>query len=102
MDDRYVAVAQMSNPAWRPAALSSQITQITAYKLVNSLTYLANVAHDLTGNYALGKNIDASAPGNAAFGPIGNRATPGSGFPPFVRHSTPYQGASSMHVLSTR
>jgi hypothetical protein len=34
---------------------------VTGYKLVNSLTDLQNVSLDLAGNYALGKDIDASA-----------------------------------------
>ncbi|WOD14276.1 hypothetical protein [Paraburkholderia kirstenboschensis] len=59
----------MSNAAWRPAAFNSQLRN-HPYKLVNSLSYLGNVARDLTGNYALDKNIDASAPGNPAFAPI--------------------------------
>ncbi len=60
-------------------AFSGLVTQITAYKLVNSLTDLTNFANDLTGNYALGKNIDASPTSNTAFVPIGNVDTPFTG-----------------------
>ncbi|HEY2019632.1 filamentous hemagglutinin N-terminal domain-containing protein [Paraburkholderia sp.] len=79
MNGTYVAGTQLSNAAWVPAAFSGLVTQITAYKLVNSLVDLTNVANDLTGNYALGKNIDASATSNSAFVPIGNVGTPFTG-----------------------
>ncbi|MBB5470591.1 filamentous hemagglutinin family protein [Paraburkholderia sp. CI2] len=79
MNGTYVAGTQLSNPAWTPPAFSGLVTQITAYKLVNSLTDLSNVANDLTGNYALGKNIDASATSNTAFVPIGSVDTPFTG-----------------------
>ncbi|MGF6931151.1 filamentous hemagglutinin family protein [Paraburkholderia sp. UCT70] len=72
MNGTYVAGTLLSNPAWTPPAFSGLVTQITAYRLVNSLTDLSNVANDLTGNYALGKNIDASATSNTPFVPIGN------------------------------
>ncbi|ADG18620.1 GLUG domain protein [Paraburkholderia atlantica] len=79
MNGTYVAGTQLSNPAWTPPAFSGLMTQITAYRLVNSLTNLANVASDLGGNYALGRNIDASATGNTPFVPIGNSDTPFTG-----------------------
>jgi filamentous hemagglutinin family protein len=79
MNGTYVAGTQLSNPAWMPPAFSGLLTQITAYKLVNSVTDLTNVANDLTGNYALGRNIDASATSNSPFAPIGNVDTPFTG-----------------------
>ncbi|WP_018434841.1 two-partner secretion domain-containing protein [Paraburkholderia atlantica] len=79
MNGTYIAGTQLSNPAWTPPAFSGLMTQITAYRLVNSLTDLANVASDLGGNYALGRNIDASATGNTPFVPIGNSDTPFTG-----------------------
>ncbi|WP_429324703.1 filamentous hemagglutinin [Paraburkholderia sp. GAS348] len=79
MNGTYVAGTQLSNPAWMPSAFSGLVTQITAYRLVNSLTDLTNVANDLTGNYALGRNIDASATSNSPFAPIGNIDTPFTG-----------------------
>jgi filamentous hemagglutinin family protein len=79
MNGTYVAGTQLGNPAWTAPAFSGLVTQITAYKLVNSLTDLANVANDLSGNYALGKNIDASATSNNPFFSIGNANTPFTG-----------------------
>jgi hypothetical protein len=38
-----------------------------------------NVASNLTGNYALGKNIDASASSDGSYAPLGNAVTPFSG-----------------------
>jgi filamentous hemagglutinin family protein len=79
MNGTYVAGTQLGNPAWTAPAFSGLVTQITAYKLVNSLSDLTNVANDLTGNYALGRNIDASATSNTAIVPIGNIDTPFTG-----------------------
>ncbi|MEX3637873.1 filamentous hemagglutinin N-terminal domain-containing protein [Paraburkholderia sp. BR14320] len=79
MNGTYVAGTQLGNPAWTPVAFSGLVTQLTAYRLVNSLTDLANVANDLTGNYALGRNIDASATSNSPFFSIGNANTPFTG-----------------------
>ncbi|WP_306770868.1 hypothetical protein [Paraburkholderia sp. UYCP14C] len=79
MNGTYVAGTQLRNPAWMPSAFSGLVTQITAYRLVNSLTDLTNVANDLTGNYALGKNINASATSTSHFAPIGNIDTPFTG-----------------------
>jgi filamentous hemagglutinin family protein len=79
MNGTYVAGTRMSNPAWRPPAFSGLVTQITTYRLVNSLTDLTKVGNDLNGNYALGRNIDASATSNSPFVPIGNVSTPFTG-----------------------
>ncbi|WP_233828416.1 two-partner secretion domain-containing protein [Paraburkholderia sp. ZP32-5] len=79
MNGTYVAGTQLSNPAWMPAAFSGLVTQITPYRLVNSLTDLSNVANDLNGNYALGRNIDASATSSSPFAPIGNVSAPFTG-----------------------
>jgi len=50
------------------------VTQVTGYKLVNSLADLNQVSLDLAGNYALGKDVDATtAP--TAYVPIGTGAT---------------------------
>lgn len=65
-----------SNTAWPAAPYSGLLTQVTAYKLVNSLTDLQNVSLDLAGIYALGKNIDARG---YTLEPIGNHTTPFSG-----------------------
>lgn len=51
----------------------------TAWMLVNDLLHLGNVRNYLAGNYALGRDIDASASASAAFAPIGNASTPFTG-----------------------
>ncbi|WP_233858341.1 two-partner secretion domain-containing protein [Paraburkholderia sp. HD33-4] len=79
MNGTHVAGTQLSNPAWKPSAFSGLVTQITTYRLVNSLTDLTKVGNDLAGNYALGRNIDASATSNSPFVPIGNSNTPFTG-----------------------
>ncbi|RKT21106.1 filamentous hemagglutinin family protein [Paraburkholderia sp. RAU2J] len=79
LNGAYTAGTQMTNAAWTPPAYSGLITQITAYSLVNSMTDLKNVASDLAGNYALGRNIDASSTSDGSYVPIGNAGTPFSG-----------------------
>jgi filamentous hemagglutinin family protein len=55
----------------------------TAWMLVNDLAHLQAMKTNLAGNYALGKNINASASaamnGGTGFSPVGNVATPYSG-----------------------
>ena len=65
-----------SNTAWKAPQYSGLLTQITAYKLVNSMADLQSVSLDLAGIYALGKDIDA---GGVISAPIGNRNTPFTG-----------------------
>lgn len=79
MNGTYSAGAQLANAAWTPGTNSGLVTQITAYRLVNSLTDLTSVANDLAGSYALGKDIDASATGNGSYVPLGNAVTPFTG-----------------------
>jgi filamentous hemagglutinin family protein len=79
MNGAYAAGTQVANATWTPGANSGLVRQITAYNLVNSLTDLKNIASNLAGNYALGKNIDASASSDSSFVPIGNAVTPFSG-----------------------
>ncbi len=54
--------------------------QLAAYMLVNSVYDLQNIQNNLSGNYALGANIDASGTASwnagAGFVPIGNSSTP--------------------------
>jgi filamentous hemagglutinin family protein len=76
MNGSYSPGTLLANKAWTSPAYSGLVTQITGYKLVNSLTDLENVNADLAGNYALGKDIDASA---APYTPIGSDATPFTG-----------------------
>lgn len=79
MNGRYDAGTQLKNSAWTPGAYSGLLTQITGYKLVNSLDDLRNVGSDLAGNYALGRDIDASATSTQPYTPIGNTVTPFTG-----------------------
>ncbi len=61
-----------------PVNYSGYFTGVTptAYMLINNVTDLQNVNNNLTGNYALGANIDASATtgwnGGKGFEPLGN------------------------------
>lgn len=49
--------------------------QLTAYMLVNNVNDLQSISQNLSGNYALGKNVDASVTaawnGGAGFAPLG-------------------------------
>ncbi|MBW9102701.1 filamentous hemagglutinin N-terminal domain-containing protein [Paraburkholderia phenoliruptrix] len=70
----------VANKAWTAAPYSGLLTQVTGYKLVNSVGDLQNIASDLGGAYALGKDIDASSTDTSfAFSPLGNATTPFSG-----------------------
>ena len=57
----------LTNQSWTSPTDSGLVTQITSYKLVNSLADLEQVNADLAGNYALGKDIDASATSNGSY-----------------------------------
>ncbi|GJH14621.1 hypothetical protein CBA19CS11_37305 [Caballeronia novacaledonica] len=59
---------------WKLGAPTFIVTQVTAYRLVNNVNDLQNVALDVAGNYALGKDIDAS--GTTVFNPIGSLPGP--------------------------
>ncbi|WP_345816581.1 filamentous hemagglutinin N-terminal domain-containing protein [Paraburkholderia sp. PREW-6R] len=76
MSATYSAGTLLSNSAWTAAPGSGQVTQITAYKLVNNVADLQNVSQDLAGNYALGKDVDASG---VTLTPLGNQTTPFTG-----------------------
>jgi hypothetical protein len=79
MNGSYSPGTILTNSAWTAAPYSGLVTQVTGYKLVNSLSDLQNVSLDLTGNYALGKDIDASATSDGSYAPIGNSITPFTG-----------------------
>jgi filamentous hemagglutinin family protein len=51
---------------------SAVAKQLTAYMLVNNLTQLQAINTNLSGSYALGRDIDASASSNNPFKPIHN------------------------------
>ncbi|MEC5408648.1 filamentous hemagglutinin N-terminal domain-containing protein [Paraburkholderia sp. MPAMCS5] len=77
MNGSYSPGTLVGNAAWSAPLYSGLVTQITGYQLVNSVTDLQNIDNDLAGNYALGKDIDAS---NAAFTTLGYAsATPLTG-----------------------
>ncbi|MBC8746405.1 MULTISPECIES: two-partner secretion domain-containing protein [Paraburkholderia] len=76
MNGTYSAGTMLVNPSWTPAPASGQLTQITAYRLVNNVADLESVRQDLGGNYALGTDIDATG---HALTPIGNHTTPFTG-----------------------
>ncbi|MDG0022935.1 filamentous hemagglutinin N-terminal domain-containing protein [Trinickia sp. Y13] len=69
MNGAYAPGALLANPGWVATPYSGLLSQITAYKLVDSLGDLQNVSLDLSGAYALGKDIDAAG---ATFAPLGN------------------------------
>jgi filamentous hemagglutinin family protein len=58
IDGAYSAGTLLGNAAWRPVPDAGIVTQITAYKLVNSLADLEAVSQNPTGNYALGRDVD--------------------------------------------
>ncbi|MDR7010083.1 two-partner secretion domain-containing protein [Paraburkholderia strydomiana] len=50
----------LANSAWVAPDYSGLVTQITDYKLVNTVQDLQNIGSDMSGNYALGHDIDAT------------------------------------------
>ncbi|SAK91973.1 filamentous hemagglutinin-like protein [Caballeronia catudaia] len=74
MNGTYSPGTVLANTNWTAAAYSGLVTQVTAYKLVNNLNDLQNVALNVSANYALGKDIDASAA--TSFNPIGSLPGP--------------------------
>ncbi|WP_327373437.1 two-partner secretion domain-containing protein [Caballeronia arationis] len=79
MNGTYTRGAVHSNPSWSAEPFSGLLTQYTAYRLVNSRADLEKVSNDLSGVYALGKDLNFS--GSAvAFNPIGGASnTPFTG-----------------------
>ncbi len=67
MNGTYHPGTLLANPSWTAPTYSGLLTQITGYALVNSLADLENVNADLAGNYALGRDIDASATANGSY-----------------------------------
>ncbi|MGF6654608.1 filamentous hemagglutinin family protein [Paraburkholderia youngii] len=68
MNGTYTSGTLVGNASWTAPAYSGLVTQITAYKLVNSVADFQAIDNDLAGNYALGKDIEAN---NAAFTTLG-------------------------------
>jgi filamentous hemagglutinin family protein len=79
MNGSYAPGTQVSNAAWVATLDSGLRDQITGYALVNSYADLKNVANNLSGNYALGTDIDASASSDGSFVPLGDIYTPFTG-----------------------
>lgn len=79
MNGSYRPGKLLANASWRSPAYSGLVTQITGYKLVNSLTDLEKINSDLAGNFALGRDIDASATSDGSYIPIGSDDTPFTG-----------------------
>ncbi|MGF6408411.1 filamentous hemagglutinin N-terminal domain-containing protein [Paraburkholderia sp. MM5482-R1] len=61
----------MTNPDWVASAFGGPVSQYTPYKLANSLADLDNINLDLSGNYALGKDLNAAPPPGTFNAPIG-------------------------------
>ena len=57
MNGAYAPGTLLGKAAWTPSGASGAVTQITAYRLVNSVSDLQTVTNDLAGNYALGRDI---------------------------------------------
>ncbi|MGF6807317.1 filamentous hemagglutinin family protein [Paraburkholderia sp. Clong3] len=77
MNGSYSPGTLVGNAAWSAPLYSGLVTQITGYKLVNSVTDLQSIENDLAGNYALGKDIDGS---NVAFTTLGPSSIPAFSF----------------------
>ncbi|MFM0546984.1 filamentous hemagglutinin N-terminal domain-containing protein [Paraburkholderia strydomiana] len=60
MNGSYSPGTLLANSAWVAPDYSGLLTQITGYKLVNTVDDLQNIANDMSGNYALGHDIDAT------------------------------------------
>lgn len=79
MNGSYLPGKLLANKSWTSSTDSGLITQITSYKLVNSLADLENVSTDLAGNYALGKDIDAGTTSNGSYAELAGGTTPFTG-----------------------
>jgi len=79
------AVSYTSPIDYSPSVLvnNNVPNQLTAYMLVNSVSDLQNIENNVSGSYALGRDIDASGTAawnsGAGFRPIGNAANPFTG-----------------------
>ena len=79
MNGTYRPGTLLSNASWTAPAYSGLSTQITSYKLVNFFSDLENVNNDLAGNYALGRDIDASRTSDGSYVPLAGGNTPFTG-----------------------
>jgi len=60
MNGSYSPGTLLANSAWVAPDYSGLVTQITGCKLVNTVQDLQNIESDMSGNYALGHDIDAT------------------------------------------
>ncbi|MGF6607849.1 filamentous hemagglutinin family protein [Paraburkholderia sp. WSM4175] len=79
MTGSYSAGNILPSTAWTAPQDSGLVTQVTGYKLVNSLADLEKVPLDPAGIYALGKDIDVSPPSGTLYTPIGIYPNPFTG-----------------------
>jgi filamentous hemagglutinin family protein len=70
-----INTTSFTNPANYAGFVAGGAT-LTAYMLVNTLNDLQNVQNNLTGNYAQGADIDASATANVIYHSIGSPTIP--------------------------
>ncbi|MGG1948804.1 filamentous hemagglutinin N-terminal domain-containing protein [Trinickia sp. NRRL B-1857] len=75
MNGTYSPGNLLTNKSWTSPIYSGLVTQITGYLLVNSLADLEHVNANLAGNYALGRDIDASSTSDGSYVPIGSGST---------------------------
>lgn len=75
MNGTYRPGKLLPNASWTAPADSGLLTQITSYQLVNFYADLEKINNDLAGNYALGRDIDASRSSNGSYVPIGGGNT---------------------------
>ncbi|NKJ50665.1 filamentous hemagglutinin [Burkholderia sp. SG-MS1] len=78
MNGSYSPGTILTNAAWTAAPYSGLLTQVSAYRLVNSLTDLLDVPLDLSGVYALGKDLNLGGANPNVYSP-GTPVSIGSG-----------------------
>jgi filamentous hemagglutinin family protein len=75
MNGTYTPGTIRSRSGWSAASFSGLKTQVTAYRLVDSLADLQAISQNLGGNYALGR--DLTNPANTTLTPIGKGSASG-------------------------
>jgi filamentous hemagglutinin family protein len=74
----YTPGTLLSNTQWQAAPYSGDVTQVTAYRLVNNAADLGTITANLAGNYALGTDFVAGSVAPIGTG-TGSSATPFTG-----------------------
>lgn len=76
MNGTFVPGTLLGNAAWiMPGRETGIVSQITAYRLVNTVNDLQNVSQNLAGNYALGRDIEVNGSMNTLGGATGTALT---------------------------